>query len=71
MATLFIIEKRNDNMTKEEFEEGYCKCSDITLEEYNESFVTLPCKCKETSCNGWAVVINSPLSIKVHKEIYS
>lgn len=57
-------------MTKEEFEERYCKRSDITLEFYHENFVTLPCDCGISGCKGWACVSNSPLSIKAHNDLY-
>lgn len=58
-------------MTKEKFEEEYCKRSGITLEDYHKYFVTLSCRCGEADCKGWAVVPNSPLSIKAHKENYN
>lgn len=57
--------------TKEAFEKEYCNHSNIKLAEYREFFVTLPCRCTESDCKGWAVVPNTPLSIKVHKEIYN
>lgn len=57
-------------MTKEKFEKEYCERSGITLEEYRQDFVTLICRCGENDCKGWAVVPNSPLSIKAHEEMY-
>ena len=57
-------------MLREEFEKQYCKNSDMAIEEYRENFVTLPCKCGEEGCNGWACVCNSPLNIKTHKRLY-
>jgi hypothetical protein len=54
-------------MTKVEFEIKYCKNSGISLKEYYESFITLPCNCGE--CQGWACVNNDKISIKTHKEL--
>jgi len=58
-------------MDKEAFEKEYCENSDMTLEEYRESFVTLPCKCDYEYCQGWACVSNTPLAIKAHNELYN
>lgn len=41
------------NMSKEDFEEMYCENSDITIEEYNKYFITLPCDCGVEFCRGW------------------
>lgn len=57
-------------MTKEDFENGYCERSEITLEEYQNYYVTLPCNCGHETCDGWASVKNKPLSIKAHKDLY-
>lgn len=54
-------------MTKEEFEKGYCERSGITLEEYHETQVTLPCSCGYEDCEGWAVISNDPRLIGWHK----
>ncbi|PHA03006.1 hypothetical protein COE51_01295 [Bacillus pseudomycoides] len=56
-------------MTKEEFENGYCQRSGITVEEYNNEFnlITLPCDCGEDGCEGWAAVTNTPRMIEIHK----
>jgi hypothetical protein len=56
-------------MTKEDFEINYCNKSNITIETYNEYFVTLPCECNREGCQGWACVSNSPLLIKAHNEL--
>jgi hypothetical protein len=57
-------------MTKEEFEKRYCERSGISKEEYDEHEITLPCRCGENGCNGWAAVSNTPLAIKAHKDLY-
>ena len=57
-------------MSKEEFEKSYCKKSHMTISEYNEHFVTLPCNCGETMCKGWASVSNNKHSIKAHYDLY-
>lgn len=54
-------------MTKEEFEKVYCERSGITLEEYHETQVTLPCCCGYDDCLGWAVISNDPRLIEWHK----
>lgn len=56
-------------MTKQEFEELYCKKSGITKEWYDKYFVTLPCYCENEDCKGWACVGNSPFAIKIHNEL--
>lgn len=57
-------------MTKEEFEEGYCKRSGISLDEYNKYEITLPCSCEDEDCEGWAAVSNNSLLIEAHKKFY-
>jgi len=57
-------------MTKEEFTNRYCERSGITREFYNEHFVSLLCRCEDSSCRGWAAVSNNELMIKTHKELY-
>ena len=56
---------------KQKFEEKYCKDSDITLQEYRESFITMPCNCGDKKCLGWSCVNNDELSIKNHKNLYN
>lgn len=58
-------------MSKEEFEKSYCEKSHITIAEYKEHFITLPCNCGDSSCQGWASVSNNKHSIKAHYELYS
>lgn len=57
-------------MLKEEFIRQYCKNSDISIEEYNMYFITLPCKCFNNGCSGWACVNNDKISIKNHNKLY-
>ena len=57
-------------MTIDEFEENYCKLSEIEIPFYQANFVTLPCKCGDRYCNGWAAVANNSVSIKAHAELY-
>jgi hypothetical protein len=60
-------------MNKEDFEKGYCERAGISVSDYQDKYelVTLPCKCGEIGCEGWAAVSNSPLSIENHKRLYS
>lgn len=58
-------------MTLTEFEKGYCERSHITQEEYREHFVTLPCKCDDPDCPGWACVTNNPAMIQAHHDLYT
>ena len=61
----------DDEMTKEEFEQEFCKQSEIGINYYQEHFVTLPCRgCGYEKCNGWAAVGSDDLSIKIHQELY-
>ncbi|MEC5422138.1 hypothetical protein QGM71_01350 [Virgibacillus sp. C22-A2] len=57
-------------MTKEEFKQNYCARSGITEEFYNQHFVTLPCNCGDSSCEGWATIGNNSTSITTHNELY-
>jgi hypothetical protein len=59
-------------MTKDEFEEGYCERSGITIEEYHNdcNLITLPCNCRQEGCEGWAAISNDPLSIRTHQYFY-
>ena len=56
--------------SKEEFEKRYCERSEISIEDYHEYEVTLPCDCGEDGCEGWAAVSDNPISIKAHKDLY-
>ena len=57
---------------KDQFEKDYCKQSGITIEQYNGFFnqITLPCNCGDKSCERWAAVTNTPLTIKAHENHY-
>lgn len=59
-------------MTKEEFEKGYCKRSEISIDEYRDDYnlITMPCNCGDDTCEGWAAVDNREISIKAHKDLY-
>jgi len=57
-------------MTKEEFEESYCRRSNITLEVYHRWKVTLPCECTYEGCQGWAAIPNDPSCIEDHMKFY-
>lgn len=43
-------------MTRDEFEAGYCERSEITVAEFRQIKVTLPCACQEPGCEGWAAI---------------
>jgi hypothetical protein len=58
-------------MEKEEFKRWYCNRSGITEAFFNEHFVVLPCQCNFDGCEGWAAVSNTPLSIKIHNDLYN
>lgn len=77
LGTLDVIPECNyfiggdNDMTKESFEDKFCKQSEITLNYYKEHFITLPCEgCGYEDCNGWAAVSNNELSIKAHQELF-
>ena len=57
-------------MTKEEFEHNYCQGSGITIEQYRQWKVTLPCSCDYEGCEGWAAIINDPDIIKDYIKFY-
>jgi hypothetical protein len=64
-------EIRKHAIGKSRFEKEYCERSGITIEQYQKVFnmITLKCNCDEEECRGWAAVTNTPLLVKVHKEI--
>lgn len=43
-------------MLRDEFEEGYCRRSGISVESYRQNLVSLPCGCGDSTCAGWAAV---------------
>jgi len=53
------------------FEKDYCEKSEISINYYNEEFVTLPCNCGQKDCNGWACVSNNKRSIENHTRLYA
>lgn len=57
-------------ISKQEFEMQYCSNSGISLQEYKENFITLPCKCGDKNCLGWACVCDNKISIKNHIKLY-
>ena len=57
-------------MNENEFKKWYCYKSGITENFFNEHFVVLPCSCDSDDCEGWAVVGNSEIEIKIHSELY-
>ena len=58
-------------MTKSKFEKGYCRRSNISLKDYRQWFVTLPCVCDYDKCEGWAAIHNTPDMIALHMELYA
>lgn len=58
-----LANRGQDEMTRQEFIDGYCERSDLndcktaegyTFEEY--VFVAIPCACEDETCEGWAMV---------------
>ena len=58
-------------MQKKDFEATYCRRSNITKPFYDKWFITLPCACDCTACEGWAAVGRSDGAIKAHTELYA
>lgn len=52
------------------FEEEYCRRSELTKEEYDKDYITLPCHCGAEGCEGWACVCKGRLTIKAHAALY-
>ena len=42
-------------MTRSEFERSCCELKAITLDEFRQTFVALPCDCGN-GCEGWACI---------------
>jgi len=57
-------------MTKEEFIEGYCRRSNITWDVLKDHLVALPCRCGDSSCDGWSMVNKDPFCVRVYQELY-
>lgn len=57
-------------MTKDEFEESYCKKSDITREQYSQdlNLISLPCNCELPGCQGFAAIPNESKHIRWHNK---
>ena len=58
-------------MNKRGFERFYCGNSGITLKQYREYKVTLPCACDYEGCQGWAAIIKDPYIISDHRKFYA
>lgn len=56
--------------TKNEFEKMYIDLSGEDKEWYEKYYVTLPCNCGESRCDGWAAVDNNERDILHHKRLY-
>ncbi len=61
-------------MTKEEFIAQYAARSGMTVPDLKEYMgdrqVVLPCDC-DGGCEGWAMVSNTPESLKAHADLYA
>lgn len=57
-------------MTKEKWEDEYCKVYNITHKEYFKNFETLKCNCGGYNCKGWICVNKNQLSINTHNILY-
>lgn len=57
-------------INKIKFEQDYINRSEISLEEYQEWFVTLPCKCGASDCEGWSAVHANYHSVGIHVDLY-
>ena len=53
-----------------EFENKFLKNRKIDKYNFRNNFVTLPCKCKEISCEGYAIVLLSKDRILNHCDNY-
>jgi len=48
---------KHDLLTREEFEQGYVECSQITLDQLHEfGLQVITCDCGDELCKGWAMV---------------
>jgi hypothetical protein len=57
-------------VTKEEFIREYCDRSGITWEWLSQTTVVLPCTCDSDICQGWAMILNDPDTIRTHLFFY-
>ncbi len=56
-------------MTMQEFEEAYCHRRVMSLYQYRQVFVSLPCACGRDTCEGWTAVDASEAAILKHLAI--
>jgi len=49
---------------KQEYKEKYCYLSEISLDFYDENFVTLACDCGEEGCEGWCTISKNHLFVE-------
>lgn len=63
------------SLTRAEFEFMYAARSGVTVAEAfggeHPEYVALHCECDADSCQGWAAVCNTPLSLKAHYDLYA
>lgn len=60
-------------ISKEQFVKEYAGRSGLTEEEffaeYNE--IAMPCDCDYEECQGWRMVPNDPLRLKIYHDLYA
>jgi hypothetical protein len=56
-------------MTKQDFIDTYCEGSELLGDEKDEflnAHVVMSCNCGEDGCQGWAMISNTPMNIKLY-----
>ncbi|KKL51393.1 hypothetical protein LCGC14_2295930 [marine sediment metagenome] len=56
----------DSKISLKEFERAYIKRSNISRSFYNRWRITLPCKCDDDGCEGWASISKNPDSVHHH-----
>jgi len=56
---------------KQTFERKYIRNSGITLRQYREWKLTVPCNCDYEGCQGWGAIPNDPDLIDTHNRLYA
>jgi hypothetical protein len=63
--------REGEDVSEQEFIDGYCGRSGVTWAELSQHYVALPCACEQEYCEGWAMVSNDPHAIQTHMELYA
>lgn len=58
-------------MNQDEFERDYAKRTGVTVTQFRDHMIGLPCACEDAECRGWAAVSRDPETIAEHLRYFA